>query len=217
MAPNSFFRLLCGIWLVLFPLFSKSQPTHARFDDLLKRHVRSNGEVDYKSLKKDASTLNAYLDELKRSRGLTAWSLDQRLAFYINAYNAFTLKVIVDRYPIESIKDLNPLIAIPGYHTVWTKKFIDLDGQKLSLDDIEHNILRKQFNDPRIHFAINCASRSCPHLRSEAYVAGKINVQLEDQAKRFINNRTLNIITPDHINCRGSLTGMRGILFEREH
>ena len=122
------------------------------------------------------------------------------MAYWFNAYNAFTIKLIVDNYPVKSIQDLQPTLKIPGISTVWKKKFFEIGGEPSSLDEIEHGILRRQFNEPRIHFAINCASYSCPPLRNEAYEADKLDEQLNDQGRRFINNPKWNKIGPDSID-----------------
>ena len=125
------------------------------------------------------------------------WSEAEQLAYWINAYNAFTVKLIADNYPVESIEDLHPTLNIPLLNTVWHKKFFKIGGRASSLDEIEHKILRKKFNEPRIHFAINCASYSCPPLRNEAYTAGELNKQLDEQAKAFINNPAHNKLSPE--------------------
>ena len=127
------------------------------------------------------------------------WSENEKLAYWINAYNAFTVKLIVDNYPLESIKDLNPILNIPTVYTVWTKKWFKIGDEDFSLDKIEHDILRKEFKEPRIHFVINCASFSCPVLRPEAFKAEKIETQLVEQTKAFINDPDRNRITKDKL------------------
>ncbi|MCA6073648.1 DUF547 domain-containing protein [Fulvivirga sedimenti] len=171
-------------------------PSHELWDELLKAHVRADGMVDYKGFIKEREKLEEYLEVLAAGAPDPAmWSEEQQLAYWINAYNAFTVKLIVDNYPIESIKDLNPAIAIPTVSTVWNKKFFKIGGVEMSLDQIEHDILRKDFQEPRIHFAINCASVSCPPLRPEAFVADKIDRQLDAQAVDFINDASRNLIS----------------------
>jgi hypothetical protein len=173
-------------------------PSHEEWTSLLEKHVRADGMVDYAGFVADRGVLGKYLDKL--SEGMPDpenWSENERLAFWINAYNAFTVKLIIDNYPVESIKDLNPAIAIPMVSTVWQKKFFSIGGKDMSLDEIEHDILRKEFDEPRIHFAINCASVSCPPLRNEAYVAGRLDEQLEDQAVQFINDPSRNQLDPE--------------------
>ncbi len=173
--------------------------SHQVWNDLLHDHVREDGMVDYKGFLQDLEKLDQYLADLSAGApDPENWSRDEQLAYWINAYNAFTVKLIVDNYPLESIKDLNPVVAIPTVSTIWNKKFFAIGGVEMSLDNIEHDILRKDFQEPRIHFAINCASVSCPPLRREAYVAQKIDDQLEEQAIAFMNDPLRNQISPDN-------------------
>lgn len=164
---------------------------HQLFTDVLKKYV-INGLVDYKNLKSD-KTLDKYLSELSNTNPYDL-NRNQKLAFWINAYNAFTIEIVRDNYPIESITDLHTGGKVIGYllgKTVWDKEFITINNKKYSLNDIEHKILRKM-GEPRIHFAIVCASISCPELLNEAYVADKIDTQLENQTRKFINDKTRN-------------------------
>lgn len=163
--------------------------THAAVDngiwaELLARHVK-NGRVDYAGLKARELRLDQYL-KLLENTPVDALSREDKFAFYINAYNAWTVKLILSGYPgVKSIKDLgsrwNPL------KTPWKKKICRIDGRLLSLDQIEHDILRPEFKDPRVHFAINCAARSCPPLLSEPYRGATLNPQLDGSARAFIN------------------------------
>jgi len=165
--------------------------SHQLFTEILNQHVK-NGLVDYKNLKKD-SRLEKYLVQLSNTEP-EKLSRNEKLAFWINAYNAFTLQVIVENYPVESITDLNTGGKIIGYlfgKTVWDKEFILINKKKYSLGDIEHKILRKM-NEPRIHFAIVCASISCPPLRDEAFEPNIIEEQLKSQAVQFVNDKTRN-------------------------
>lgn len=151
---------------------------HAVFSQLLEDHVR-DGVVDYAALKRREAELDRYLASLAATDP-GRLSRDEQLALWINAYNAFTLKLILRHYPgIESIKD------IPQR---WSTREWDVGGQLYSLEAIEHEILRKRFTEPRIHFAINCASRSCPDLASEAYTAERLETQLNRAATRFLSD-----------------------------
>ncbi len=158
-----------------------SPPTagiHAPFDALVRAFVR-DGDVDYRCLQTHEAALDAYLATLGRTDP-DALSRDAALAFWINAYNSFTIKLILSRYPrIGSIKD------IPGR---WDRRDWVVGGQRRSLNDIEHKILRKEFVEPRIHFAIVCASASCPTLAPEAYVAGRLDEQLTRAAFDFLSD-----------------------------
>lgn len=168
-------------------------PSHHLWDELLKKHVNSEGMVDYEGFIQDKEQLEEYLNLLSNvPPDPETWSEEEQLAYWINAYNAFTVELIAKNYPLESIEELHPTINIPTINTVWHKKFFTIGGQKSSLDEIEHAILRKQFDEPRIHFAIVCASYSCPPLRSEAFTAEALNRQLDEQAVRFINDPKRN-------------------------
>lgn len=156
------------------------------YANLLKQYV-SNGKVSYHGFKQDEFLLDQYLEQLSRT-DIALLSEKEQFAFYINTYNAFTIKLILTRFPdIDSIKDLGGLFSSP-----WSIKFIPLQGKKVTLDHIEHDILRPEYKDPRVHFAVNCASKSCPALRDEPYEADRLYVQLDEQARQFIN-------TPGHL------------------
>jgi hypothetical protein len=155
--------------------------------------------ADYKGFISDRQKLERYLTLLSdHAPDPGRWSREERLAYWINAYNAFTVKLIIDHYPVASIQDLHPTIHVPGVNTVWHKKFFSIGGVATSLDEIEHSILRKKFDEPRIHFAINCASFSCPPLRAEAYTADKLDHQLDEMARRFINDPARNRLSADN-------------------
>ncbi len=171
-----------------------SSPNHNAWTALLKKHVREDGLVDYKGFIKDKDKLNAYADYISNNPPASGWTDEEKIAYWINAYNVFTVKLIVDNYPVKSIKDLNPTLSIPTIRSIWTKEWFKIGGEDFSLDRIEHKILRKDFNEPRIHFAVNCASISCPILRNEAYTAEKLDQQLNEQATIFLNDTSRNMI-----------------------
>ncbi|MEQ8245709.1 DUF547 domain-containing protein [Fulvivirga sp.] len=174
---------------------SGNPPSHEIFDELLRSNV-SGDQVDYRGFINSKEKFEKYLDLISENppdRG--KWSKKEQLTYWINAYNAFTIKLIIDNYPVESIQDLHPTIYIPLVRTVWHKKFFKIGEVEMNLDEIEHDILRKEFNEPRIHFAINCASFSCPPLRNEAFTADKIDKQLEEQAVTFVNDFGRNKIS----------------------
>lgn len=172
--------------------FAGEAPKHDLWNRLLKKHVTVEGNVNYKGFVKDSLELNRYLALLKANHPEDSWSSDEKMAYWINAYNAFTVKLIVDNYPVKTIKELGGKIY--KVNTPWARSWIKLGDETYSLDNIEHGILRKEWSEPRIHFAVNCASYSCPRLRSEAYTAENLNAQLDDQAKYFINNSIKNEI-----------------------
>ncbi|QJX48193.1 DUF547 domain-containing protein [Hymenobacter taeanensis] len=161
---------------------------HSSFDRLLKQYVNDKGLVNYKALKAKPQQLNQYLQLLSKNPPAPSWSKQEQMAYWINAYNAYTIRLILNHYPLESIKDIGSKIKIPLVTTPWAMKFFTIGGQKMSLDEIEHGILRKKYNDPRIHFALVCASISCPRLRTEAYTAAQLDRQLDDQGRDFLNN-----------------------------
>lgn len=157
--------------------------THKDFSNILQRNV-TNGLVNYKALKQDQK-FETYLNQLS-STDPSQLTEKEELAFWINAYNAFTLNVILDRYPVKSINDIKF-----GEKSAWEEDFISINKEKYSLNDIEHKILRKM-NESRIHFAIVCASISCPALRNEAYEVDKINQQLQEQTIEFLRDKDKN-------------------------
>ena len=186
----------------LQPLAARAQSpgfdhTHAAWTALLRKHVRlvrggQATQVAYAGFKADRPALKTYLDSLSAVTPATfgGWGKSERQAFLINAYNAFTVELILTRYPdLKSIKDLGSLLSSP-----WKPKWVALLGTKVSLDDIEHAMLRKRgdYDDPRVHFAVNCASIGCPALREEAFVAARLEAQMDEQTLRFMSDRARN-------------------------
>jgi hypothetical protein len=186
-------------------------PNHEPWNQLLKAHVSPTGIVDYKGFIKDKSKLDAYLKTISANApDRKTWSKNEQLAYWINAYNAFTVSLIVQNYPVKSIKDLGPALKIPLIKDVWHYKFFKIGGQESSLDEIEHSILRKEFEEPRIHFAINCASVSCPPLLNEAFMASNIESQLVKVAKTFVNDKSRNKITANSVEISSIFSWFRG-------
>ena len=171
--------------------------THAAWTALLRKHVQplrggQASQVRYAGMAADRAALKAYLESLSAvgESSFAAFGRAQQMAFLINAYNAFTVELILTRWPkLESIKDLGSLLQSP-----WKPKWVPLLGGKVSLDDIEHAMLRQRgrYDDPRVHFAVNCASIGCPALREEAFDAARLDAQLDEQALRFMSDRTRN-------------------------
>lgn len=192
-------------------------PSHQLWDQLVKTYVKPNGMVDYKGFIKDKAKLEQYLKLISdNAPDRKSWSKNQQLAYWINAYNAFTVKLIVDNYPTQSIRDLGPKLKIPLIKDVWHYKFFKIGGVESSLDEIEHSILRKEFDEPRIHFAINCASVSCPPLLNEAFVAEKLESQLQKVAVLFINDPTRNKITSDNARISSIFFWFKGDFTKKE-
>ena len=168
--------------------WSKATVDHSLYGELLNKYVK-NGVVDYQGFKNDEPLLDQYLETLENIE-VNSLSRDEQFAFYVNAYNAWTIKLILGAYPgIKSIKDLGNIFKSP-----WEKEIVRINGRVLTLDDIEHEILRPQFNDPRVHFAVNCASKSCPPLISEPYRGSTLNRQLDNAAQAFINDPKSNYL-----------------------
>lgn len=170
--------------------------SHEAWTKLVKKYVNEDGLVNYKGFIKDKAELQSYLDMLSANPPGKDWSKNDQIAYWLNAYNAFTIKLIVDHYPVKSIKDLGPKKQIIFINTPWDKKFFSIGGKTMTLNRIEHRILRKIYNEPRIHFSLNCASMSCPKLRREAYDGAKLDAQLNDQAKEFLSDPNRNKINP---------------------
>jgi hypothetical protein len=161
---------------------------------VLKSYVDDDGMVDYAELKANRKGLDDFAESVARLNPKTydSWSDREKIAFWINVYNALTLKVIIDHYPIHAsyLKTLvypkNSIRQIPG---VWQKITFPVMGRDMTLDHIEHEILRARFDEPRIHMALVCAAKGCPPLRREPYTGSRLNEQLDDQTVRFIKNK----------------------------
>ncbi len=158
------------------------------YAQLLENHVKGR-RVSYDGLKRDEKQLDRYLSILSAADP-DALPRNHQMAFYINAYNAFTLKLILTRYPdINSIKEIGSFFSDP-----WSKEFIPLNGHTVSLDFIEQDVLRERFKDPRVHFAINCASKSCPPLFNKPFEGDELDRQLEERTRDFINDPKSNYV-----------------------
>ena len=195
--------ILLVCWLSLFtPCSFANENLHSGFDSLLRKHVITidNGastQVDYAGFMRDKPLLDDYLSELTKVEQTTfdSWSDNHQLAFLINAYNAHTIALILTEYPdITSIRDLGSFFSSP-----WKKDIAPLLGEIRTLDDIEHNLIRgdNKYQEPRIHFAVNCASIGCPALREESYTGDKLETQLQEQTQRFLADKTRNYLLDD--------------------
>ena len=194
--------LLWATGLCSLPLLAQTPAVafdhnHAAWTALLKKHVLlldggKASQVRYSAMAADRTLLKAYLAQLSAvaPAAVDAFTKPQQMAFLINAYNAFTVELILTRYPkLDSIRDLSSLLTKP-----WSIKNVSLLGTTLTLDNIEHDNLRAKgrFDDPRVHFAVNCASIGCPMLREEAFVADRLDMQLDEQTQRFLSDRSRN-------------------------
>lgn len=192
--------ILIGLFVSIYfgagDAFADFDHTHKKWDHVLKQFtIKKESQVyfKYKEVKKDAEGFNSYLTELESlsKDDFGRFNRNERLAFWINAYNAYTVQIILKHYPVKSIKDISSGWFSSG---PWKKDFINLFGEKISLDYIEHDIIRKRFSEPRIHFAVNCASIGCPSLLQEAYVGNRLNEQLDLAAQNFLHNKSKNYI-----------------------
>lgn len=208
-------KFLLAVWtLGVLALIALAGParaqydhSHAAFTALLKKHVvlvdgGKASKVRYGELKNDRAQLKAYLDGTSKvtEAEFKGWSKPQQLAFLINVYNAWTLELILTRYPdLKSIRDFG---YIPRINSIWDKYTFPLLGKDGTLNGVEHGMIRAPgvYDDPRIHFAVNCASIGCPMLREEAFVADRLDQQLDEQSMRFLSDRSRN-----RVNAQGEL------------
>jgi hypothetical protein len=165
---------------------------HARFAVVLKEYLKGD-RVDYQSLKENSAQLQGYLDQMSEVSQVAfkAWSRNDQLAYLFNLYNAQTLQLILDHYPLNSIRDIGHIFSGP-----WDQQVVRLFGARRSLDYLEHGVIRKHYAEPRTHFALVCAAKGCPPLRDEPYLGRRLERQLEEQGKRFMGTSEKNRI--DH-------------------
>jgi hypothetical protein len=197
------FKLLIVSSVLVFA--SNAQAMHEQWDWLLHKHIKevNNGAstaVDYRGFANDKIELDSYLAGLSAvtDADYQTWNQDKQLAFLINSYNAYTVSLILTEYPnLKSIKDVGSVFSSP-----WSKRFVTLLGEKRSLDDIEHGLIREPgvFDEPRIHFAVNCASIGCPALRAEAYNEKALSAQLEEQTRAFLSDSSRNYSDGDRLH-----------------
>ena len=165
----------------------RSNNNEDSWSSLLKKYVDEEGNVNYKGFKQEEAVLDGYLSFMAANAPAQNSSREEKLVYYINLYNAATVKLILENYPVQSIKDIK---------SPWDKKWVQVGEKQLSLGAIEHKILRK-LDEPRIHFAINCASYSCPKLSNESYTLERLDEQLESATVDFVNDTKRNKISAD--------------------
>lgn len=178
------FRILFLLSGIFIAHSAFAQIDHSAWDKLLSKYVSADGKVNYPGFKKDP-LFAQYLTSLSKSKMSDKLSANEQKAYWINVYNAYTIKLITDNFPVKSIRDIEG---------AWDKKFIDIGGLKYSLNQIENEILRPRFKDARIHFGINCASISCPRLHNQAFTAANVDGLLQKLTAEFINNPSFNVI-----------------------
>lgn len=157
------------------------------FNSLLQKHVTSDGIVDYKAFKADESKLDTYIAYLEKTSPAKSWSENKKKAFWMNAYNAYTIKTILNNYPLKSIMNVKK-----KGKDAWNIPFAKVGGKTYTLNNIEHDILRKTLFDARIHVGVNCASGSCPKLGNMAFTEKNVDASLEKLMKEFVNDTTRN-------------------------
>ena len=169
---------------------SQKTVNHSQFSRLLKAFIKRDktglNRVDYKGFKNKQGDLKAYIKSLEAVK-VTSLAKAEQFAFWANLYNAVTIDVVLDAYPVKTIKDID---ISPGIFSngPWGKKLVTIEGTQLSLDDIEHKILRTIFKDPRVHYAVNCASIGCPNLQNKAFTGTQLNAQLDQAARDYVNS-----------------------------
>lgn len=171
--------------LFVFAMQAQNKGQHHIWNGLLQKYVNDKGEVNYLGFQSEMASLERYCHSLGANPPQAGWSLDEQKAYWLNVYNAFTVKLIVENYPISSIKKIS---------TPWDQPFVVLGGDTMSLNDVENNILRKKYNDPRIHVGINCASISCPKLHNQAFTANNVDALLSKLTTDFLSDGTRNQI-----------------------
>jgi len=176
--------ILVGILLLSLQSFSQTE----KFDALLKENITEDGVVNYKNINKEE--LATFINYLAKVDIADSWSDAKEKAFWINAYNAYTIQLILDHYPLKSILKINK-----KGKDAWHYPFAVVGGKTYTLNDIEHEILRKKFEDPRIHVGVNCASFSCPPIANFAFTEKNVDVELEKLMKKFVNDPKRNNLT----------------------
>lgn len=189
----SFFTFFFSLASSLVSQATPPEDFYQEYSKTLSTHVDSEGYVDYEALKKDSADLDAFLSKARKlsPQEFEAWDSEDRLAFWINAYNACTLRAILDHYPIQSsfFGSLRyPKNSIRQIKGVWTDLTFPILGKKMTLDQIEHDTIRSQFQEPHIHFAVNCASKGCPRLLNTPYTADRLEQQFTEQITDFIKD-----------------------------
>lgn len=182
-------------FIFLFSVFSSlGAIDDASYTRVLNRYL-DGGLVDYEGLKQDPKDLDRYLQSVKTvsREAFDTWDRHEQLALLINLYNAQTLKLIIDHYPLDSIKDIGGFFRGP-----WDLEIVELFGEKISLDELEHDIIRGEYEEPLIHFGLNCASIGCPDLAEKPYTGPDLIEQLEAQARLFLRDTNRNRF--DHNN-----------------
>lgn len=180
--------------LIVSSLHAQQSVSHHIWTELLQKHVNPYGKVNYKGFQEDEDRLDEYLELLKKNHPDQYWKVEDQKAYWINAYNAFTVKMILMHYPLKTIMDIKK-----DGKDAWHIPFIHLGDKLYTLDYIEHTMLLGQYNDSRIHFAINCTAKSCPPLKNKAYSPDNLDIELRLAARIFINDKRFNLLERNHM------------------
>ncbi len=180
---------ISGFLFLSFDMLNPQKNLHQQWDSILKQFVSTTGRVDYQNWKEDSDGIEEYIRHLEKNTPQDSWSKEQKLAYWINAYNAVTVKLILDYYPIRSIRDIEK---------PWNTKLFSTGGNDYTLDEIEHDIIRKM-DEPRIHFVVNCTAKSCPKLQKFAFTSSELEEQLEKATFEYLNDRSMNIINQQSV------------------
>ena len=191
--------------LIIVLTFSQGYAQTSIFNDLLQKHVTEDGIVDYKSLKENEAKLDSYISYLEKTSPEKSWSENKQKAFWINAYNAYTVKLILENYPLKSIMNIKK-----KGKDAWNIPFAKVGNKTYTLNHIEHEILRKNFNDPRIHVGVNCASGSCPQLGNFAFTEQNYETKTNKLMKKFINDTSRNKISKKKVQISSIFDWFKG-------
>ncbi len=176
----------------VYPTVDEIRPNHEAWNNLTKKYVSTTGRVNYKGMKADLTKITTYLAQLNKISPQNNWTRNEKLAYWINLYNASTVYLITTNYPVSSITKING-------GKPWDKKFVKSGNKTYTLNDIENTIVRPTFKDPRVHAALNCAAKSCPKIMNGAFLPNKLNAQLDAQVRAWINDSFRNKLTADKI------------------
>lgn len=177
--------MICFGSSCFFSINAQNHIDHMKWDQLLLLNVSSDGDVDYKGFIRDKFLFKEYFDSLSLNSPNSTTSKTERIAYWVNLYNAIVMKMVIDNYPIKSINDIKK---------PWKQKQIKIEGISYSLDDIEHNILRK-IEEPRIHFLLSCAAKSSPKLWNRAYTGENLMAALQVKTEEYINDKNINVVS----------------------
>ncbi|MCA8829130.1 DUF547 domain-containing protein [Hymenobacter pini] len=202
-------RLFAAVTVLLLPLLAAAEDNNTLqrlqepWSELLHRHVTTDGRMNYEGLLDDEDRLLAYLQSLRKVKpDPTAWSATDTEAFWLNTYNAAATYLVLQYYPVASINDIRVKV-LGGTKSPWEAPVVNVGGQMYSLNQIEREMLRNQFHDPRAHFGLMYGAASGPALLAEAYDGQRLDQQLDQQARRFLNDPILNQLTPQHVQLSG--------------